>query len=277
MVGPINILVLNRDEANATALLNSLAPELTFATSDYTNTTLKAIQSHKSTEYQLCLISEDFDLEDVKIFTEDLKKINKDLTCTFVQTRLQIEPGLDREFLKPYGIDYIISNLGSQHDKEGLIEIIQTKSQNESVVKRVLDVDVAVRLLLEELDRVYENKKRGRDNNFKVNKISKDFIKMQAAQHDQILEKYYDLLIQKTDGSKPSLAASLEVPQAILKKQLPELSESTYIGASERVWRMLQQMHGKTHKKNDSADLDSSEPEATPDGIAAATDSQKEP
>ena len=237
-------LAIEKRENLAQDLSSVLGPEIIFDGFDFTSSPLKAVKSHDEEEYQICFISEAFPTEDLGPFFDDIRAMNRDLGCIYVQVRETIEPGTDRTQLKELGVDFIVSRAGTQRDKEGIADCISEKLGNDEIKRRVLDVSSAMDVLLRQLDIAAENKKRGRADHMQLDKLAMDFIEMQTQFDQEVLQRYFQTLTKKAESAEPSIASALDVPKEILEKDLPKLSKHGYKGASHRVWQKLMQLHG---------------------------------
>lgn len=236
-------LVVDRKEDNAESLLDALQPEFIFDELDFASTILNAIDCFEGVQYAVCFLSDSFPLAELNAFFEDIGSMNRDLNCVFAQVRESIPAGFDRYSLQTIGIDIVISRAATQQDKAGLQEAITKKSNASEVKERITDMSQALDILLREVDRRAENKKRGR-NKKDAGTEPTAFIAMQTNFDEQVMARYYQTLTRKTYIARPSLADTLEVPQQVLERQLPRLTRSGYDGASSRVWEKLQRNHG---------------------------------
>ena len=254
MTEELRALAVEKRLDDANSLANTLGPEIEFSDFEFTNSILKAVRSHAEVQYEICFISEDFPVEELGPFFEDMKAMNRDLGCVFVQVRENIEPGFDRSSLQDIGIDYVISRDGTQRDKEGIGEQVSIKLGNDEIKRRVMDVSSAMDVLLRELDIAAANKKRGRQDSSQLYSLSIDFITMQTNFDEEVLSRYYQTLSKKAEEAEPSIADKLHVPDSILEKELPELSKTGYKGASHRVWKKLMRQHGVMDSKTSAYD-----------------------
>ena len=237
-------LIVDATSANAEALANAYRPDIDFGECDFANSTHHAIQSHLQTYYKLCLVSAHFSQDDLKSFFDDVNKIERKDVCVFVQVREALEPDFDRASLIDQGFTTVISRAGTYKDKEALKAAIKVHLREFEVARRTIDVNSAIRLLLAEVHRVSEDRRRGRESTF--NTLTMDFISMQTEFDAEILNKYYEALIKQCEEAKPVKVAKVKIPKKLLDKKLPNLTDESYIGVSSRVWDKIVKIHGVT-------------------------------
>ncbi len=183
-------LIVDANSANAEALANAYRPDVDFGECDFANSAHNAIQSHLQTFYKLCLVSEHFSHDELKSFFDDVNKIERKDVCVFVQVRETVELDFDRSSLVDQGFTSVISRAGTYKDKEALKAAVKIHLREFEVARRTVDVNSAIRLLLAELHRVSEDRRRGRASTF--NTLTMDFISMQTQFDAEILHKYYE-------------------------------------------------------------------------------------
>jgi hypothetical protein len=242
-------LVIDRKAEKAEELRKVLEPEFQFTSVEHTNSLLKAVQSHEEAEYKICLISETFPIDDLRIFFSDIKHLHRDLSCVFVVVKENLSEGPDEKSLQDIGVNLVISNKGTPKDKQALDNVVCDFFEKEELKKKVFNVNDTMDLLLNEIDKVAESKKRSRKKEIDFDKLAADFINHQTEFDPKVLEKYYETLTVKSGEAEASIANSLEIPEEVLAKQLPGLENDTYTGISHRVWKKLQKKHGSKKKR----------------------------
>ncbi len=216
--------------------------EYTFNDVEYTSTLHKAIQSLDEKPYDLCVVSDSFKDEEVETFFADFGKINQTGSCIFVYVPDLIPDDFDSEKYLRMGFHGVISLQGNYIDRSILKEALKDWHYEEEINKRCYDVDTALNLVLGELDRLARDRKRGKEKQF--SSIPSEFIHLQTEFDDKILNRYYTKLMRKSSEAEPENAKTVQIPEVVLKRELPNLSENTYTGASQRVWKRLLKMHG---------------------------------
>lgn len=238
-------LYLFKNECDADDITARLKPELDIVISDCTGSILKAVREHEAQSYQLCMIAESYSEEELEPFFEDMINLNRDLDCAFIQVREKIEPGFDRLLLKDLGFDLIISSAIGQRDKEGLVECLLAKAQNDPDKDAVRSITGVMDTLLKEVDTRAENERRNRSD-LGFSNIVSEFIRSKASFSQRTLERYFTLLARRASLSKAATTKTLEVPEKILDRDLPKLTKDSYSGVSNRVWLRLQRLFGKS-------------------------------
>jgi hypothetical protein len=152
---------------------------------------------------------------------------------------------------KNIGFHGVISMLGTHADREELRESLKDWRYEEEINKRSVDVDSALNLVLSQVDRIARDLKRGVKNKF--DSLPFDFINTQTDFDDELQNRYFSKLEKKTSISEPENAKGIQIPDVILKKNLPKLLGNKYSGTSQRVWKMLLKKHGV---KDDPQDID---------------------
>jgi len=239
-------------EAEAQALRKSLAPEFAFTSVDFTNSILKALQSLCETDYHVCFISEKFPKVELEGFFRDAASLNKRTACVFVQVRESVEGAFDRTSLRQLGFTTVISRAGTRSDKQVLKDALQEFLHAREVEKRVTTIDRSLKLVLEEIDRVSRERKRGQNKIY--GGIVAEFIEGQTHFDEQVLQEYYEKLASQADQRPPAEASKINVPEAVLARKLPKLEQGKYTGVSHRVWNKLLRHHGVEEGKKGKPD-----------------------
>jgi len=237
-------LMIGKDPEAAGELLKSLAPEVKFPASEIVPTVLKGVQSMAEDSFSVCFIEDSFSISDLEIFFKDIKGLGKLDTCVFVQVRPTLAPDAHRGSLNHMGFSTIISNKGTDLDREALVKALKTCFHGQEVKTRKIDVRSIMDKLLKKIDEAADDVRRGRPNK-SLDIIPAELVELHTEFDPEVLEGYYSALQEATDKSKPIEIESLEVPESVLGKNLPGLSKQTYIGASHRVWDKLARKHGK--------------------------------
>lgn len=216
--------------------------EYTFNEVEFTNSLHKAIQSLDEKPYDLCVISDSFPDEELATFFSDYVKVNQTGGCIFVYALDLIPDDFDSDKYLKMGFHGVISLQGNFIDRSILKDALKEWHYEEEINRRSYDVDSALNLVLSELDRLARDKKRGIDKQF--NQIPSEFINLQTEFDEQILHRYYAKLMRKANNAEPENAKGVKIPEVVLRKELPNLTENVYSGASQRVWKKLLRLHG---------------------------------
>ena len=211
---------------------------------EFTSSLRKAINSIVEEEFEICFISHAFPLDDVRAFFVDYGNIEKRSGCGFVQVHPEIKPETDIVGPQTLGFHAVVSEKGTHDDKEQLTEALQEFLFEAEIVKRKYNVDSALNVVLRKIDTAARDLKRGIKK--KIDSLPAEFIEIQTEFDQEVLEGYFEKLETKTEDAEPENAQKLNVPEAILKKDLPKLDKNRYMGASNRVWKKLLRKHGAT-------------------------------
>lgn len=241
----IKTLVVDTVSTSSSALLDALKPDLVLTECEQVSSLYKAIRAISESYYGLCLISDSYNIDDLNAFFGDVLKIDKGKNCLFVQVKDSLTSEFDRTSLKQMGFETIISRKGHAEDKRSILDAYREKVHGVEVRKRVVDVTDTLGLLLEEVDRVSEERRRGKDTKF--NNIATDFVADQVSFDTEVLDSYYNKLTEVSETVEPEEYKGVKIPEEVLKKNLPHLSENTYVGASHRVWKKVKKKFGVKH------------------------------
>ncbi len=233
----LDSLVVDNSQADAEDLIRALRPEIPIAEIKFTNSAHKAVQNHIDHAFNVCFISDRVPAEDLASFFKDIKSLKVDQRCIFVQVKKELSENFNSEPAKSLGFNGVISRQGTYKDKEELYRLTLELFKAKDIEVRKTDVKSAMKVLLRELDSVADFRRRGVTRQF--NTLSMDFIADQTEVHQDILDQYFESLESQTTAAPPPEMSSIEIPQHVLKRNLPNLSESNYSGKSERVWKRL--------------------------------------
>ncbi|MDC0358279.1 hypothetical protein OAO01_05625 [Oligoflexia bacterium] len=242
MENKLIVLFIGRDIEAASDLTKVYGSDFCFEECDFTNKLHKAIQSVRDIAYNLCFISDQYSMAETRSFFADYEKLDKDQVCVFVQVRDQLEKDFDRTSLSAAGFTTIISRIGTHADKETLRETLKTLLFQDAIREKKITVEVALDIVLRDLDKVARERKRGRD--CKLDKLAVDFIALQTEFNEEVLQKYFNQLAEKTGEAEPQNQHEVKIPTQVLQRQLPNLKSNTYTGASSRVWAKLLKRYG---------------------------------
>lgn len=238
----LKILIVSPGKDQAQLLTDAYNEHFMIGESHSTRTLHKAIQSHLEEDYDVCMIWEDYNTEELQSFFKDYEKLGKRKFCLFLQVKKTIPEEFDQSKLKETGFLGAVSPHANFADREYFETILQDNSYDKEIYRRKIDVTDALAVALREIDRVARDTKRGRATKF--NTLSLDFISMQTEFDQQILDKYFQELSHKTEEAAPEEVFQVQIPDKVLKRQLPNLSENNYTGASDRVWKKLKKRYG---------------------------------
>jgi hypothetical protein len=248
----LKVLIVDKREEDALVFAERMRPEFDFALTDTAKSLHQAIQILIEEEYDLCFVADLFNEDETQSFLKDLNNIGKDQQMVLIQLRLDVAANVKRDSYKLHGFPCLISRKADQNDKTALEECIRELVKRKEIVKRVLNIEDAMRLALKEIDRVAETQKRGATSNYDLKKFPMQFMEMQTEFDQEVLMQYFKTLDSQTENSKANNVQHLFVPEEILKKRyFPGLNQASYTGASHRVWEKLKKKFG-VDAENDS-------------------------
>jgi len=258
----VRALILDKQRDAAIALNSALLPEIICGDLTVRPSLRKGIEALKDGNYDMALISEGFNDADLQAFFSDLKALKKDQECLVVEVRESLEDGFDRHSVVEMGYATVITRKSTEADKTVLIDKLTSFLQARTMRHKHIDVDVAVKLLVLEIDRVSRNRKRGIMQGLNRDMVS-IFMSEQLGFHDEILMGYLEALERYTSESKPDKDVVTALPEKLLAKELPGVKDGQYVGVSLRVWDMLRDRFGVAGQP------DASETQAKPENPAA--------
>jgi len=118
--------------------------------------------------------------------------------------------------------------------------------RGQEIKRRIVNVDQAMSVALDAIDRAADNVRRGRKP--ELNKLAMDFMAYQTTYDESVLSQYFQTLSEQSEAAAPAETDKLEVPSAVLNKQLPHLKGDKYTGASHRVWKKLTRKFGRKRR-----------------------------
>lgn len=253
----LKALVIDITSATADELEDAYSSEFTFESIESVNTVLKAIQFLMTAEFNICFIGETFAQADVQSFFNDYKKLNKEYGCVFVQARSKVDLDFDRSSLQSLGFHTVISKVGDHRDKSALwdaVKIIIERKEHEDTVN---SLDTIIDNLTEEIDKVALERKRGAKT--RLSTIYANYLRESAGRFKGLADEFYHRLFDTTEECTPFAHTEVNIPDDVLKKNLPHLHKDTYKGQSHRVWGKLLNKHGVTDKPKDPEPVESPE------------------
>ncbi|RMG40883.1 MAG: hypothetical protein D6719_09765 [Candidatus Dadabacteria bacterium] len=257
-------LIVDQQAHLAEELTEALKPEVELDEIDFTTSVHRAIQSHIQVDYNVCFISDKFPMEDLETFFRDFKKLEKknDPPCVFVQVKEKLDEKFDPEPFKKLGFSAFITRKGTHADKEALMEALKDFFHEHEIKTRTFNAARALNIWLSEIDRVARDKRRGKEA--KLNTIAAEGISRETQYDEEVLNNYFRELEKKLENATPEESSHINVPDEVLKKDLPHLEKDKYSGASSRVWSKLLQKHGvKDLKAHQESASEESEPTAS--------------
>lgn len=219
----------------------ALWPEIQFTKADYSNSLNDAFQKLVESNYNLCFIHNTFQ-ENLDVFFRDMERLGRHKTCVFVQLWDRLPKDLDLTPILEMGFSAIISRDVSSDEKAALRDVLQLELRRQEIDRRVVDVQEATHFVIRELDRVAREHKRGHSKKF--DNLIHSFIGMLTEFDDEVLDQYFDALIEESKDSPTFEVSKLKVPEEVLKRRLPHLDEDSYSGKSHRVWEKLLKHYG---------------------------------
>ncbi len=246
----IRLLILDIVPAHAKELADKLKPVISFVHFQTVTNIQEALEAHLENPYSLCVMTPAISDQDAEMFLKDMKKLytqNQDNLCAFIK----ISPTLPANFNlykdNPLGYATIISEKLDQNEQKKIKNAMQEFSRFKKVNEGLSDIEWTMNMILAEVDKVSNDRKRGR--NTKFNTIAIDFAADLVEFDTQIMDKYFECMTDRAMNKKPGKVQSVKIPKDILKKNLPKLVEDKYSGASSRVWDKLVDKFGVEDKK----------------------------
>lgn len=246
----IKTLVVDSVNGSAEELSKILRPEIEFAESEQVSSLYKALQALDDCYFGLCLISEMYGQNDLDVFFNDIKRLQKNKGCLFVQVRELIPENFDRSSLSDTGFPTIISRKGTFGDKEALLAAYNSLVHAKEVRKKITDVKTSMDLLLHELDRVADDRKRGRQTKF--NSVPGNLVSGHTMFDPEVLDNFFEKLEATAAAMPAEEIEKLDIPEKLLKEGLPGLSKEVYQGVSRRVWQRLKKKYGVKRKSEET-------------------------
>lgn len=235
-------LFIDKATDSPDAMSSVWSPDVRFNVLDVCDSFHKALQKNFSETYDVCVVSDDFTVKDISAFINDIKKLEHGKDCIFVQLRSKIEADSDRLALNDVGIDSIISRSLDEADKEAFQKALARSMHMAEVQEKVRELTPAINLMVKEIDEVARDRKRG--VNRSLSTIAGDLVKMAFEFSDNVIDGYVESLSEQTKNAEPETSSKITVPDKILKKKLPKLTEESYHGQSSRVWKKLLKKFG---------------------------------
>lgn len=222
-----------------------LWPDIQFTSFDRVGRVNEAFQKHMMTEFNICFISDKL-TEPLDGFFTDIKTLGRDRSCVFVRIRSGATP--DSEEHAPSqeiesGFQLAVHEQPSAAQHKELKEKLGVVWRKMEIGRRTNDIDGSVDLLMRLIDDAAVQRKRGRSVPLQHGVTS--LMRMHAEFDSQIFDEFLNRLSVSLEKAAPETKRLKSIPLPILKKSLPNLSEEGYLGASNRVFRMLVDRFGE--------------------------------
>ncbi|MEZ4752765.1 MAG: hypothetical protein R3A13_00400 [Bdellovibrionota bacterium] len=128
--------------------------------------------------------------------------------------------------------------------------------------------------MLDEIDAAAQDIHRGAKP--ALNKVTNVLVELNTEFHFRYM-KYFEALTECTLLRNATPPKKLKVPDKILKKNLPELTDESYVGVSRRVWNKLVDIHGTDILEAETEEIEASSAEIEPEAGDAGTEAQIDP
>lgn len=241
----IRVLIVDENRENADELARALMPHLTFIGHDTVCSIQEALDAHIASPYDICFVSSRFQGEKIAGFLRDIKKLYSqtlERLCIFIQFHPALAPDYDCKPMEAIGFNTVISKELEKPDIKKLKEALKEIIEFNLISEKISDIDSTTKLILQEIDRVSNDRKRGVGTKF--NTIALDFAANLVEFDPRIMEKYFEKLVDQSADAKAPRVTRVRIPAKVLKRNLPKLLEDKYQGASSRVWKKLLNKYG---------------------------------
>lgn len=263
MTQHVNALLVGLPSDLSAFLIDLIEPQLYLEDHRSTKTLLQGLRACEKEVYDICLVADSFEPNNLQGFFRDVKKIPTAEHTVFIQIKEKLPPDFDYGWAKELGFNTVVSLRKTAKDREEIQEVLQGLQSKGEIARRIRDVESAMDLVLKQIDQVAEDRRRGRASEF--NTISTDWCVDRTEYDEAVLNNYFETLEEQTEEAAPAEATEIEVPEKVLTKKLPYLEKNRYTGVSSRVWRKLLKKHGKGRKDEEHVTSNKEVTAETPD------------
>lgn len=246
MQANLKALFVDQDRSSLDKFTSALSPDIYFIDSRHASSCHEGLNKILEEPAQICFVSDQLPQDEVMSLARDIRTTDNLKHCILVRVKNSLPAEVDRSTVKGEQFDTVISRSCSKSDKEAVIEIVQKiareNEHHEQFKQKVIDVEEAISLLINDLDTVARSVKRGSKRQFK--KDSSEFIKYLTSIDQELLSQYIELFTDEAEEHKPVGFDKLNVPKEILELGLPLLKGDTYTGSSDRLWLRLAKKYG---------------------------------
>jgi len=243
MASELSCLIVTGDQFPEERLAKCLAPTFRLTEFDFATSLSEAFQILLSSSFNLCLIGNKHQAG-LESFFRDMKKIGRDKTCAFVkvqptipsQTKAIENAAMGSEFCAKISTeltDTDVKALNSALSKE-IVRIIQEQ--------RASDIPKYVNMVLKEIDNTARNHQRGLSGSY--DKVIASLVKDMMGPDSTHKYAFIAKLSEDAAQAEGFDYATVEIPETVLGKNLPELDKNKYAGRSARVWNKLLKRYG---------------------------------
>lgn len=254
----VRVLIVEKGLETGASLVAALFPELVVTGFEVRRGLHLAFQELRESDFDLCFVSEDFPDQEISDFFKDLRQISRSNESLFVKLMRMFPEGFKPEQVKEQGFHLAVRRPPTDGDKALLRAEVKKFIDEREIVRKCIDVDLAVKLILREIDRVAVDRKRGIDRKFARNIVS-DFMNDQVHSHEDVMKALVDALSKHAEDSRPDKDVKVVLPEYLFEKDMPGLVDGTYQGVSQRVWEMLKDKFGVSGEGETNIEVHSEE------------------
>lgn len=242
MVSELSCLIVTGEQFPEKKLTERLAPSFQFAEIDYASSLSNAFQTLLDSNFNLCLIGIKYQ-DGLESFFRDMKKIGRDKTCAFVKVQPTIS-NAPKSIGESLGYEFCakISTELIEADIEALRAALSKEVVRMHQEERVTDIPKYVDMVLKEIDNFARKQQRGIPASY--DKVIANLVKDMMGADSTHKEAFIAKLADEAEQAEGFNFGSVQIPDKILDKNLPELDKTKYVGSSARVWNRLLKKYG---------------------------------
>ncbi|MCB9030231.1 MAG: hypothetical protein H6619_04205 [Deltaproteobacteria bacterium] len=249
----IPTLIISKKQSLAEEISASLKKKLQIQECDGVRTLFQGIKKHPDNLYELCIITDEFSLGEAKEFFNDMKKTRHSDACVCVRVYESLPKNWDTTEDLMVGFHVSIDKALEMKDLDLLQRALQKGEVKRQGKKKVLKIEKSLEEVLDEIDKSAEDWKRGYHRSVKT--IADRVIAVETSLDPELREVYYEQLIERSvEAEIPADFVELCIPEEILARKLPGMTEKGYQGASHRVWEILKERYGAEASKHVTAE-----------------------
>jgi hypothetical protein len=243
MVSELSCLIVTGEQFPEEKLSELLAPAFLFSEFEHASSLSTAFQFLVDSNVNLCLIGTQFQNE-ISSFLRDMSKLGRDKTCAFVRVLASGDKiNSDKtDSLAETGFCASISTELGAKDIQSLRAALSKEVVRMHQEQRVMDIPKYVDMVLKEIDNLARSKQRGMPTHYDkvIASLVKDMMGAESIHQTAFIER----LSEVAEHSSSFSSSTVDMPNLILDRKLPQLDKTRYTGRSSRVWNNLLKRYG---------------------------------
>lgn len=240
----VRTIIISKSVAITDKLQSSLAHHLGIQNCDIAKSLFEAIEAQPENLYDLFIVHQEFSFDETKLFFADINKVKYADSCVFLRSYKLLEISFDVTSVQEIGFTSAISLLFEKGDIDTIKLALNKSSKFRRLKYKMMKLEHSMQKAFEDIDQAALDWKRGYKR--EIYSSADKIVRLETRLDEDLKEKYYSQIIEHSITTKiPPEVMELCIPEEILQKKLPGLTENAYQGPSKRAWQRLLKKYGQ--------------------------------